>query len=507
MSRAKKIVAIVVVALFASVIAAPWVLHVILGDEVASEQQGGLVEKRDPTEWPNRLSNDVFSKIEKYFEDRAPFRNSLIAFENEFSQVYETFYRKTITPWLVEIFMPQPEEEELEEMTKEETTEEETPEETTKELESGESICVHVFDEGTMLKEMDCTNDGEQLYTCQKCGETKSETIKASHQFKLKRESVADKDHYGYKLFECERCLCRELTELKEKTIGKEYLVPQIENNALYGRNDWLFYTGDRSLEDYQGTNLMTEAQMAEWKNILNILQAVCDARGIKLVVMVLPNKESVYSEYMPTFQIASQKSSAQLFAEHMQANSDVAYVYPLKELLDAKIYYDVYYKQDTHWNDVGGFIGTMALYRTLGMPEEDILDLNVTAKDHQGGDISNMCGFSSAYQTYTVEYKPEIEFAKDTILHKGEVICGHSNAQTDKDIVIIGDSFRIAIYDYVCRDFATAIHAHRQYMYESVVTDALDRLEEGDVLVVEAVERYDEQNVALAGHLAELLR
>ncbi len=507
MSKIRKIAAIAVVVVFASIVAAPWILHAALGDEVASEQQGGLVEKRDPAEWPDRLSNDVFSKIERYFEDRAPFRNSLIAFENDFSQVYETFYRKTITPWLVEIFMPQPEKEQPEETTKEETTEEEIPEETTKELESGEAICVHVFDEGTMVKEMDCTNDGEQLYTCQKCGETKSEIIKASHKFVLKRESVADKDHYGYKLFECKRCLCRELTELKEKMIGKEYLVPQIENNALYGRNDWLFYTGDRSLEDYQGTNLMTEAQMAEWMNILNILQAACDARGIKLVVMVLPNKEQVYSEYMPTFQITSQKSSAQLFAEYMQANSKVTYVYPLQELLDAKIYYDVYYKQDTHWNDVGGFIGTMALYRALGMPEADILDLKVTPKNYQGGDISNMCGFSSTYQTYTVEYKPEIEFTKDTVLHKGEVVCGHSNEQTDKDIVIIGDSFRTAIYDYVCRDFANATHAHRQYMYESVVTDALDKLEEGDVLVVEAVERYDEQNVALAGHLAELLR
>lgn len=507
MRRAKKIVAIVVIALFASVIVAPWILHATLGDEVASEQEGGLVEKRDPAEWPDRLSNDVFSKIEKYFEDRAPFRNSLIAFENDFSQVYETFYRKTITPWLVEIFMPQPREEEPEETTREEMTEEESPEETTDEHDSGESNCDHVYDEGTVVKEMDCSNDGERLYTCQKCGKTKSEIIKASHQFKLKRESFADKDHYGYKLFECERCMSRNLTELKEKTVGKEYLVPQIENNVLYGRNDWLFYTADGSLEDYQGTNLMTEAQMVEWRNILNILQAACDERGIKLVVMVLPNKEKVYSEYMPTFQIASRKSSAQLFAEYMQTNSSVTYLYPLQELLDAKIYYDVYYKQDTHWNSVGGFVGTMALYRELGMPQLDILDMNISPKDYQGGDLSNMCGYSSAYQTYTAEYRPDVLVSTDHVSHKREVVCSYSNVQTDKDIVIIGDSFRRELYEYVCRDFASAIHAHRQYMYDDVVTKALDKLGNGDVLVVEAVERYDEQNVALAGHLAELLR
>ncbi|MBQ4563219.1 MAG: hypothetical protein IJA58_01915, partial [Lachnospiraceae bacterium] len=332
-----------------------------------------MVEKRDPAEWPDSLTNDVLKKIEKYYEDRSPFRNNLIAFENDFSQGYETYYRKTITPILIELFMPQPKEEKpaetIEETTKEESSvEESTEEEATQELETpGELKCEHNFDDGTVVTEADCVLNGEIVYTCQACGEQKSEVINASHRFMLKKESLADEEHYGYKLYECERCKERELRDFQEKTVGTDYLVPQIDNYALYGRCDWLFFTGNSSLQDYQGSNLMSEAQLIEWKTAFEALQAACDQKGIKLVVLVLPNKEQVYREYMPTFQISSQTSRAQQIAAYMQANSIVNYVYPLEDMLETKIYYDVYLKQDTHWNDVGSFVGAMALCRALG--------------------------------------------------------------------------------------------------------------------------------------------
>lgn len=50
-----------------------------------------------------------------------------------------------------------------------------------------DGICRHVWDEGTVTKQATCTADGECVYTCLRCGETKTETLYApGHQEVIK---------------------------------------------------------------------------------------------------------------------------------------------------------------------------------------------------------------------------------------------------------------------------------------------------------------------------------
>ena len=43
----------------------------------------------------------------------------------------------------------------------------------------------HTWDEGKVTKKATCTKDGVKTYTCENCGQTKTETIKAhGHQYK-----------------------------------------------------------------------------------------------------------------------------------------------------------------------------------------------------------------------------------------------------------------------------------------------------------------------------------
>lgn len=253
---------------------------------------------------------------------------------------------------------------------------------------------------------------------------------------------------------------------IQNKTVSSGYLAPQYGGVAIYGRCDWLFYSGDGSESYYQGTNLLSSSEMASWKNTFERLQNACDKKGITLVIMVAPNKEQIYSEYMPTYKIATDEKRQDRFLAYMQKNSSVKYLYPYNDLITAKYFYDVFYKQDTHWNAIGGFMGSMALYRALGMSTTNLFDLNITEHTRFGGDLSNFSGFTSEYTDYIVNYKPEVktsvQYFENSTGGENELCQYTSDSANDAKIVVIADSFRHAMSQYISKDFARATISHR---------------------------------------------
>lgn len=74
-------------------------------------------------------------------------------------------------------------------------------------------------------------------------------------------------------------------------------------SEVLLGREEWLFYknvSDSRSLDDYQGLNPYSPDQLGRIAADLSALQQLLAQRGVQLVLLVAPNKEGVYSEYMP---------------------------------------------------------------------------------------------------------------------------------------------------------------------------------------------------------------
>lgn len=73
------------------------------------------------------------------------------------------------------------------------------------------------------------------------------------------------------------------------------------------------------------------------------------------------PNKESVYAEYMPD-SVRVYGSESRLDAALPELAAQGLPVYDMKpELLKEADTYQLYYKYDTHWNQIGSFIGSQA--------------------------------------------------------------------------------------------------------------------------------------------------
>lgn len=288
---------------------------------------------------------------------------------------------------------------------------------------------------------------------------------------------------------------------------NQPYFPAREMNGTIFGRDDWMFCNYDNSIGYYCGSNLMSEQQMADRLSLMQRLQQICDSRGIKLQFMIAPNKEQVYSEFMPTYTIENSYKKVQRFVDYARQNSSIKIIYPLEELRAAKNIMSTYYKYDTHWNHYGSFIATQALYKAMGLAYVSPDSVSYTDGSCIWGLVIT-AGLS--WQDYErdydhiPDYKPEVELfnteGEIDFIHteKSAVYRTDSTAADDSRFVMIGDSFRLYMMPYLERDFAHVSIAHRDN-----VNDVCDDIRQADILVVECVERLDD---SLNGTILELI-
>lgn len=132
-------------------------------------------------------------------------------------------------------------------------------------------------------------------------------------------------------------------------------------SEVLLGSDGWLFHKNandSAAIDDYQGLNQYTEVQLQQLTEKLVELDEILKEKGVELKVIIPPNKEQVYSRYMPENIPVLAKGRVQLLAEYVNNNCDVELIYPLEEFREFSENENVYYKYDTHWNNLGAVKG-----------------------------------------------------------------------------------------------------------------------------------------------------
>lgn len=294
----------------------------------------------------------------------------------------------------------------------------------------------------------------------------------------------------------------------------QEYLPPNILNEkVIEGRDEWLFYYAENSVNYYIGDNLMTEEDMKIYTERVKVLFELCEKKGIKFQMIILPNKEQVYDEYMPSYTIENEYKRVQRLVDYIKENSGIEVLYLLEELKEAKKYGQLYYQCDTHWNELGAFIGLQELYKKIGMEIMSIDNLIYSEKASSGGDLIGLGALDVSNYTkdidYNVQYKEDISYQEDTkeFVDENEEIYRYvdikSNAEEQRKLVLIGDSFRTALVPYLAKDFADASIIYRDVVGKE---NANNEIRNAEVLVLEFVERYDYLALSTINQLIEIL-
>lgn len=246
---------------------------------------------------------------------------------------------------------------------------------------------------------------------------------------------------------------------------------------VLLGKDGWLFYKASDDgdpIADYRGTNHYSKEKMKRIKVQLEKQQEFFEGKGSRLILLLVPNKESVYAEQMPDqIKRKTETTRADKFARYLQENSKLDIVYPKKELMAAKQIYPTYYKTDTHWNQIGAFIGIQCLKEYIDGNFESVTDVEFAEKKkNYAGDLAKLCKM-------TDKYNDDIKY----VLKSSSV---DKSLKSKKRLFVIGDSFSDLMPEIAGQYF-------KQVRTSGIWSFTLSDLEKQkpDVIVWECNERY----------------
>jgi hypothetical protein len=178
------------------------------------------------------------------------------------------------------------------------------------------------------------------------------------------------------------------------------FLFRDDSHEVLVGSNDWLYFSAVRMIDDYRGDLQFTEQELHGWQRLLEHRRDWLAQRGIKYLFVLAPDKQSIYPEYLPAWLTKTGRpdKADQLFA-YMRAHSTVELLDLRPALLAAKKTAPVYLMTDTHWNELGAFLGCQSVVSALAknqlpelrpLPLDDFTHSNPLTID---GDLARMLG------------------------------------------------------------------------------------------------------------------
>ena len=272
-------------------------------------------------------------------------------------------------------------------------------------------------------------------------------------------------------------------------------------NRVLIGKNDgskettWLFYQDNNngnSVREAQGKIEFTEDEEEKFYNKMNEQTKQCSDKGIQLFYMICPDKENIYKDKLPdNVNIYNENSRTDKLVDWLINDKNITnLIYPRNELKDARKNFNSYCRQDTHWNNYGAFIAFQKLMEKTE-PNNNINFENVETEKRQlefnNEDLTKMTGIKNVFkdESYNVKYLEDKEINK--IKNDYYFLETYNdNPIIDKNIMIIGDSFRFAMQNYLSKTYRVVASMDRN-VYK---TEMIEKYKP-DIIVLQNVERY----------------
>ena len=268
-------------------------------------------------------------------------------------------------------------------------------------------------------------------------------------------------------------------------------------NHVIWGKDDWLFYSSTNSgdpIADYTGSNSFSQPELEQAKENMLSIQDSLLKRNIKFCLLVPPNKENVYSQYMPQKYKHTDKTRTDVLVEYLH-NNGVNVVDAKEELITFDSKYRTYYKQDTHWNELGAYIATQKVLDTFDAELPDIDEGNIVQGDTTISDLADMVGLTNVFPNDYGFTSADIKQVKGNITEEsiGEVKHYHNEKATQNEsVLLIGDSFREAMVPAILLCFNNVYVVTKDLYSQDIIRNI-----EPNYVVLETVERLSDYAIS----------
>jgi len=278
---------------------------------------------------------------------------------------------------------------------------------------------------------------------------------------------------------------------------------------VLAGVDGWYFFTMFGAIDDFYGRIPLKNEQLRVWMAAQEAKKRWLGERGIHYLLLVAPNKQSVYSQMLAAGAPATRGQSRydQLLAELGGRTPD--FMPDLRRVLraeaaDGKV---LYYKNDAHWNDLGAYLAFHEMMKQLSVWFPDAgfktnfrIIPQVTGRggnSGRGGDLAKMLMRRNLVETY-----PKFTYFRRDF-KRLPLPCPISDIPREPDrrsyltrlaepgekpkALIFRDSFFVPLVPLVAKNFGEALFLWKSYDQRNV-EEALNCFKP-DVVIEEIVE------------------
>jgi len=270
-----------------------------------------------------------------------------------------------------------------------------------------------------------------------------------------------------------------------KKNILKENPLP---NKVVYGKDDWLFLGNhfENTLYNSFGNDHFKNNQEERLVDYFGKIKHYLDGKGIKFYIVIPPDKNRIYQEYLP-YRLSQNTTKLQHLKSALKQKYNINIIDLYKTLHDSKKEEQLYMKTDTHWNDYGAFLGFKEVTNKINpfFKQSSSLnrsDYNIHKVAINNGDIPKSINLEIQDTTikFSKKIKSQVQLKKDQspVLH-------YINPLLDKKLLMYRDSFSSAWIKYFNEIFGESLYI-RKYDFNPSLIESY----KPDIVIFEIIER-----------------
>ena len=308
------------------------------------------------------------------------------------------------------------------------------------------------------------------------------------------------RDHFGLREFFIYRY---------HREMMKRFGVPGV-TNVVVGKEGWFFFAGEETIEDFMGRKRLTPSQLDALSRRIETRQESLVKRGIYYLQVVVPNKQSIYPEYLPDYyQQAKGESRLDQVTDYLDKNEISNFLDLRLALVSRKGEKRLYDKTDTHWNYLGAIhaYNEITRYIQKDFPDHEFFHhfkVGTRWGKNPAGDLAQLSGHKdllwemrpiAVSGIFAVEQ--EIDPAIRSILSLDRLQM-YSTMKTGAGlrVLVLHDSFMNPMKQFLSENFGEVLYVWKYFNSETI--DSVNReaffkvvdLFQPDIVIDEVVER-----------------
>jgi alginate O-acetyltransferase complex protein AlgJ len=274
-----------------------------------------------------------------------------------------------------------------------------------------------------------------------------------------------------------------------------------LDNHIVFGRDGWMYWTDDREttpaiMADARGKLRFRAKEIERIDAQLQSAQSQLAACGIASAVLIAPNKQSVYGEFLLNVPAAAPPTRLDMLLAALSPGARQTIVDARQIMRAAKIAHApmrLFNKTETHWNDLGAYYAYVATMQKLApaLPDhprpKPLDEFQFFTGPYPGGDMGTRVLFSPwRFADENVSLAPKVPVSSAGQVQINWTHFVYRNPNGKGRLVLFGDSFAAQIVQFFAHHFE---EVHR-YVGETF-NGSIIAMHQPQVVLFETVERY----------------